>query len=132
MKRVFDFGVATIGLVLLSPVLLIVALLIRVKLGSPVLFTQTRPGYGGRPFRLSKFRTMTNERAPSGARPRTVRPGLDQLGGAEPVDALERTPTRKIQQIGLVEERARHRLERKADLGDERREHARIERHVAR
>ena len=66
MKRVFDFGVATIGLVLLSPVLLIVALLIRVKLGSPVLFTQTRPGYGGRPFRLSKFRTMTNERAPSG------------------------------------------------------------------
>ena len=66
MKRVFDFGVATIGLVLLSPVLLIVALLIRVKLGSPVLFTQTRPGYRGRPFRLSKFRTMTNERAISG------------------------------------------------------------------
>lgn len=66
MKRVFDFGVATIGLVLLSPVLAIVALLIRVNLGSPVLFTQTRPGYRGRPFRLSKFRTMTNERAPSG------------------------------------------------------------------
>jgi lipopolysaccharide/colanic/teichoic acid biosynthesis glycosyltransferase len=66
MKRVFDFGIATIGLVLLSPVLAIVALLIRVNLGSPVLFTQTRPGYRGRPFRLSKFRTMTDERAPSG------------------------------------------------------------------
>lgn len=58
MKRVFDFVVAAVTLVVLSPVLLVVALMIRRKLGSPVLFSQMRPGLDARPFRMVKFRTM--------------------------------------------------------------------------
>jgi sugar transferase EpsL len=57
-KRVLDFVVASIALVLLSPVMIVVALAVRLKLGSPVLFMQNRPGLAGRPFRLYKFRTM--------------------------------------------------------------------------
>lgn len=64
-KRVFDFTVALFGLVALSPVLLVVALGVRATMGSPVLFVQERPGRGGRPFRLVKFRTMRS--APPGA-----------------------------------------------------------------
>lgn len=58
MKRLFDIIGAVVLLVLLLPVLLIVAILVRVKLGSPVLFRQVRPGRGARPFTLVKFRTM--------------------------------------------------------------------------
>lgn len=58
MKRVFDFVVAVVALLVLSPVLLVVALMIRRKLGSPVLFSQMRPGLNARPFRMVKFRTM--------------------------------------------------------------------------
>jgi lipopolysaccharide/colanic/teichoic acid biosynthesis glycosyltransferase len=57
-KRLFDVVVSAVALVLLSPVLAVLALLVRWKLGSPVLFTQQRPGRAGRPFRLVKFRTM--------------------------------------------------------------------------
>lgn len=62
MKRVFDFLVAGLLLIILIPVLLIVAFLITVKLGTPVLFIQSRPGLYGRPFDIIKFRTMTNEK----------------------------------------------------------------------
>lgn len=58
MKRLFDLLVAGGALVVLSPILLIVALLVRVKLGSPVLFRQQRPGLHGQPFMMLKFRTM--------------------------------------------------------------------------
>ncbi|WP_322522349.1 sugar transferase [Guyparkeria halophila] len=58
MKRVFDFSVSLLALLLLSPMLLVLAVLIRWKLGSPIFFRQTRPGVGGRPFRMIKFRTM--------------------------------------------------------------------------
>ncbi len=58
MKRLFDVVVAALALVVLSPVLLLVALAVRTKLGSPVLFTQQRPGLHGKPFTLVKFRTM--------------------------------------------------------------------------
>jgi len=58
-KRVFDFAAALAALVVLSPVLLVVALLVRIKLGSPVLFRQERPGLGCRIFTMYKFRTMT-------------------------------------------------------------------------
>lgn len=58
LKRSFDVFVALCALVLLAPVLLVVALLVRVKLGSPVLFSQVRPGAGGQPFTMVKFRTM--------------------------------------------------------------------------
>lgn len=57
-KRVFDIVVASLLLVLLSPVLLVVAVLVRWKLGSPVLFRQERPGLHGRPFLMTKFRSM--------------------------------------------------------------------------
>jgi sugar transferase EpsL len=65
-KRLLDVGVAGAGLVVLSPVLLVIALAVRVRMGSPVLFRQTRPGRGGRRFELLKFRTMTDRRGPDG------------------------------------------------------------------
>jgi len=58
MKRIVDIIGAGIGLLLLSPVLLVVALLILWQMGRPVFFRQTRPGRHGRPFRMIKFRTM--------------------------------------------------------------------------
>ena len=58
MKRLFDVVCAALALLLLSPVLVVVALLVRRQLGSPVLFRQMRPGLGGRPFQMVKFRTM--------------------------------------------------------------------------
>jgi len=61
MKRAFDVIVASIALVLLSPVLAIVALLVRANLGKPVLFRQTRPGLHGEPFEIIKFRSMSGE-----------------------------------------------------------------------
>ncbi|MBL8486669.1 MAG: sugar transferase [Rhodocyclaceae bacterium] len=67
LKRIFDLLVAAILLLLLFPVLLAVALSIRLMMGSPVLFRQRRPGRGGVPFTLLKFRTMTREAGPDGA-----------------------------------------------------------------
>lgn len=61
-KRLFDIVVALMALLLLSPVLLVVALLVRLKLGSPVLFRQARPGLNEQSFNMLKFRTMTDER----------------------------------------------------------------------
>jgi len=58
MKRLFDIAGAFVLLVLVLPLLLVIAVLVRVKLGSPVLFRQVRPGRGARPFTLVKFRTM--------------------------------------------------------------------------
>lgn len=58
MKRFLDILAAGIGLLVLSPVLLVVAYLVRKRLGSPVLFRQARPGMNGKPFQMIKFRTM--------------------------------------------------------------------------
>ena len=66
MKRCIDIGLAGIALLLLSPVLLGTALLVRVLLGRPVFFTQLRPGKDGRPFRLIKFRSMSDARDGAG------------------------------------------------------------------
>ena len=63
----FDLVGATLLLVVLSPVLAIVALLVRVRMGTPVLFRQLRPGRHGAPFQMRKFRTMTNARDATGA-----------------------------------------------------------------
>ncbi len=60
IKRVFDFVVALSALLVLSPILLCLAVLVRVKLGSPILFKQQRPGLGGKPFYMAKFRSMTD------------------------------------------------------------------------
>ena len=57
-KRLFDVVVASLLLLVLSPVLAVVALLVRKKLGAPVLFRQERPGLHGAPFEILKFRTM--------------------------------------------------------------------------
>ena len=61
MKRIVDFSLSAMALVILSPLFLVLVWQIRRNLGSPVLFTQARPGLGGRPFQLTKFRTMTYE-----------------------------------------------------------------------
>lgn len=58
MKRLFDFIVALCALLTLLPVIIVVATLIRFKLGSPILFTQNRPGLNGDIFKMMKFRTM--------------------------------------------------------------------------
>lgn len=60
MNRVFDVTVSLALLVSLAPVLAVIAAAVRLSLGSPVFFTQTRPGLHGNPFRMFKFRTMRN------------------------------------------------------------------------
>lgn len=66
MKRIFDLLMAVMALLALALPLLVLAELIRRKLGSPVLFRQIRPGLNGQPFEMVKFRTMTSERGPDG------------------------------------------------------------------
>lgn len=66
IKRVLDIMVSLTALIVLSPVLLIVAVLVRTKLGAPVIFHQDRPGYHEKVFRLCKFRTMTDARDENG------------------------------------------------------------------
>ncbi len=61
IKRPQDFLCALLACIVLSPVLLVVAILVRVKLGTPVMFSQERPGLNGEIFKLYKFRTMTSE-----------------------------------------------------------------------
>ena len=65
-KEALDRVAAGLGLLVLSPVLGALALTVRRRLGSPVLFRQTRPGLSGRPFEMVKFRTMTDERGTEG------------------------------------------------------------------
>lgn len=57
-KRLFDILASVAGLIILSPVILVIALLIHKRIGSPILFRQVRPGIGGKPFEMVKFRTM--------------------------------------------------------------------------
>ena len=66
LKRLLDILLSGIALIVLSPVLLVTALLVRVKLGSPVVFCQERPGKNENIFKLYKFRTMTDARDENG------------------------------------------------------------------
>jgi lipopolysaccharide/colanic/teichoic acid biosynthesis glycosyltransferase len=70
LMRLFKFGAdimfSALALILLSPLLIPLALLVRAKLGSPIFFRQQRPGLGGRPFNILKFRTMTDDRDAQG------------------------------------------------------------------
>ena len=66
LKRAFDIVFSACWLIGFAPLLLVVAILVRLKLGSPVLFVQERPGLRARPFRMVKFRTMTDECGPDG------------------------------------------------------------------
>lgn len=65
-KRLFDLAVAVPGFLAVSPLMWLIVLMIRVTQGSPIFFTQVRPGQEGRPFRIVKFRTMNNARGPDG------------------------------------------------------------------
>ena len=67
MKRLLDVTASILGLAAFALPILLVALLVRIRLGSPILFRQTRPGLHGREFRILKFRTMTDERDANGA-----------------------------------------------------------------
>jgi undecaprenyl phosphate N,N'-diacetylbacillosamine 1-phosphate transferase len=66
IKRPMDFILSLIAIIVLAPVLLIIAVLVRVRLGSPVLFKQKRPGLNEKIFTLYKFRTMTDEKDENG------------------------------------------------------------------
>jgi sugar transferase EpsL len=66
LKRLFDIFFSLGWLLIFSPLLITVAILVRIKLGSPIFFVQERPGRGGKPFRMIKFRTMTDERDANG------------------------------------------------------------------
>lgn len=66
LKRGFDLIAATLGLIVLSPLLVVLAIGVRWKLGSPVIFSHQRPGLHGKPFHAYKFRSMTNARDEQG------------------------------------------------------------------
>ena len=66
LKRPLDFILSLTGIIVLSPLLIIITILVRIKLGSPVIFRQKRPGLNEKIFTLYKFRTMTDERDESG------------------------------------------------------------------
>jgi len=59
-KRLFDFTFSFLALVVLSPIIFVTAILVRIFIGTPILFKQQRPGYKGHPFFIYKFRSMTN------------------------------------------------------------------------
>jgi lipopolysaccharide/colanic/teichoic acid biosynthesis glycosyltransferase len=76
IKRPQDFICALLALIVLSPVLLIVAILVKVKLGSPIIFAQERPGLNGKIFKLYKFRTMSDAKDENG----NLLPDEERLG----------------------------------------------------
>ena len=65
-KRCFDLILTSLGLILISPVLLLLSLMVGIKHGRPIFFKQIRPGYQGKPFKMFKFRTMTEDRNEQG------------------------------------------------------------------
>lgn len=77
IKRLLDIVLSGAALVILSPMLLITAVLVRIKLGSPVIFTQERPGKDEKVFKLHKFRSMTDARDENG----NLLPDKDRLTG---------------------------------------------------
>mgnify|MGYP002704373232 CR=1 FL=1 len=66
VKRLLDILIILFGLIFLSPIILIVTILVRIKLGSPVIFKQDRPGKDGKIFRLYKFRSMSDKKDENG------------------------------------------------------------------
>lgn len=66
IKRPLDIILASSALIILSPILLIIAILVRIKLGTPIIFTQNRPGKDEKIFKLYKFRSMTDKRDENG------------------------------------------------------------------
>ena len=66
MKKLLDLTISFIVIILLLPIMIFVSIIVRIKLGSPILFKQMRPGLHGNPFNIYKFRTMTNEKDQKG------------------------------------------------------------------
>ncbi len=66
IKRLFDLAIAVPSMILLTPIFVLIGFFVRIRIGSPVLFRQVRPGLHGRPFTIYKFRTMTDERDEDG------------------------------------------------------------------
>lgn len=66
LKRMMDFLLALIAIIIFSPVFIMTAVIVAMKIGRPILFTQTRPGLNEKVFKMYKFRTMTNERDSNG------------------------------------------------------------------
>ena len=66
IKRFMDFLIAALSIIIFSPLLIILAILVRIKLGGPVIFKQERPGLNGKVFKLYKFRTMTDAKDENG------------------------------------------------------------------
>ena len=91
MKRLMDFTMSFAGLLVLSPLLLLLAILIRLRLGSPVLFSQPRPGRDGRIFTLRKFRTMTDACGADG-KPRLDAERLTPFGRMLRTTSLDELP----------------------------------------
>lgn len=91
MKRALDLVVATAALAALALPMLVIALLVRLRLGSPVLFTQLRPGRHGVPFRLIKFRTMREAYTPAGE-PLPEEQRLTKLGRRLRATSLDELP----------------------------------------
>ena len=95
-KRMLDIVLSGLALIILSPILLIVAILVRVKLGSPVIFKQERPGYKGKIFKMYKFRTMLDPQTRDGRkltdkeRLECIEKGIDILTDEERLPKLGR------------------------------------------
>ena len=66
IKRLMDFLIAALSIIIFSPLLILLAILVRIKLGGPVIFKQERPGLNGKVFKLYKFRTMTDAKDENG------------------------------------------------------------------
>lgn len=91
LKRLFDIILSATALLILSPVILVTAILVRTKLGSPIIFHQKRPGYQEKIFTLCKFRTMTDERDEKGELlPDSVR--LTRFGSFLRASSLDELP----------------------------------------
>ena len=67
VKRVIDFTLSLVAIIILIPAYIIIAVIVRIKMGSPVLFSQERIGKNEKPFKLYKFRSMTDERDADGS-----------------------------------------------------------------
>lgn len=91
IKRAFDLTASALGLIILSPLLLILAVLVRVNLGSPVLFRQERPGLNEKIFRLYKFRSMKDAEDSSG-RPLPDEKRLTRFGRILRASSLDELP----------------------------------------
>src|SRR5665647_3789559 len=91
IKRSMDFVLSLCAIIVLSPILLIVAVLVRVKLGSPIIFKQKRPGLNENIFMMFKFRTMTSEKDENGnLMPDHIR--LTKLGKTLRATSLDELP----------------------------------------